>query len=138
MTAAILDRALGWLRPQQPAMESLLADLVAISSHTPDRDGNTRVAERYAEATLALAQGGLSGGVVASASGQYGAHVVLGNGGSGAVSLIGHHDTVFPASVFSGFREDGELLRGPGVLDMKGGLVVIAYAIGALAEAGVL
>jgi glutamate carboxypeptidase len=137
-TAAALERALDWLRPQQPAMEKLLGEMVEISSHTPDRDGNTRVATHYAEATLALTRGGLQGGVVPSSSGKYGAHVVLGNGGSRAVALIGHHDTVFPASVFTGFREDGALLRGPGVLDMKGGLVVVAYALGALAEAGVL
>jgi glutamate carboxypeptidase len=57
---------------------------------------------------------------------------------NGAVVLAGHHDTVFPVENFHGFKEDGTLLRGPGVLDMKGGLVVIAFALGALAEAGVL
>jgi glutamate carboxypeptidase len=54
------------------------------------------------------------------------------------VLLVGHHDTVFPKASFAGFREDGALLRGPGVLDMKGGLVVIAYALAALHEVGML
>ncbi len=33
-----------------------------------------------------------------------------------------------------GFKRDGELARGPGVLDMKGGLVVVAWALKALAQ----
>ncbi len=52
------------------------------------------------------------------------------------VLLVGHHDTVFPPGTFSGWREDGDVARGPGVLDMKGGLVVVHTALAALAEAG--
>ncbi|HEY6461754.1 MAG TPA: M20/M25/M40 family metallo-hydrolase, partial [Polyangiaceae bacterium] len=54
----------------------------------------------------------------------------------GAVALVGHLDTVFPPGTFEGYRRDGDLARGPGVLDMKGGLVVIAYALKALAATG--
>ena len=50
------------------------------------------------------------------------------------VALVGHLDTVFPPGTFEGFRRDGDLARGPGVLDMKGGLVVVAFALQALAE----
>jgi len=35
---------------------------------------------------------------------------------------------------FEGYRVDGELRRGPGVLDMKGGLVVVAWALKAVAR----
>jgi glutamate carboxypeptidase len=52
--------------------------------------------------------------------------------------LIGHSDTVFPPGTFEGYREEGDLARGPGVLDMKGGLVVGIFALRALAQAGVL
>jgi glutamate carboxypeptidase len=140
-------KALSWLKGQQASMESLLAELVEISSHSPDLDGVTQTAERYAAATAALTGGLLRGGVVPSKSGKYGAHVVMHNdaddqaaldGARDAVLLVGHHDTVFPKAVFSGFREDGTLLRGPGVLDMKGGLVVISYALAALQQAGLL
>ncbi len=133
-----LQGALSWLDGQTQAMERLLAELVGISSHTPDTIGVTRVAERFAGALGELTGGALPGGVVPSASGRYGEHVVFGGDGDGAVLLVGHHDTVFPAATFSGFREDGALLRGPGVLDMKGGLVVVAWALGALAHAGLL
>ncbi|HLK38754.1 MAG TPA: M20/M25/M40 family metallo-hydrolase, partial [Polyangiaceae bacterium] len=53
-----------------------------------------------------------------------------------AVALIGHLDTVFAPGSFEGYRRDGALARGPGVLDMKGGLVVVAFAMRALAASG--
>jgi glutamate carboxypeptidase len=55
--------------------------------------------------------------------------------GARRVALIGHADTVFPAGTAAErpFRRDGERLRGPGVADMKGGLVV---AIAGLSLAG--
>jgi glutamate carboxypeptidase len=45
---------------------------------------------------------------------------------------------VFPPGLFEGYRRDGDLARGPGVLDMKGGLVVVAWALKALEQAGML
>src|SRR6202022_4296365 len=55
-----------------------------------------------------------------------------------AVALVGHLDTVFPPGSFEGYRRDGGFARGPGVLDMKGGLVVVAFALQALAATGAL
>lgn len=52
--------------------------------------------------------------------------------------LIGHHDTVFPPGSFEGFRHDGERAYGPGVLDMKSGLALIATVLSVLDEAGEL
>jgi len=54
------------------------------------------------------------------------------------IVLIGHHDTVFPPGTFEVWEEHGDRLRGPGVLDMKGGLVCARAALVALADAGVL
>lgn len=51
--------------------------------------------------------------------------------------LIGHLDTVFESDG-APFRREGNVASGPGVVDMKGGNVVIAYALEALREAGVL
>jgi glutamate carboxypeptidase len=46
------------------------------------------------------------------------------------VLVLGHADTVFgPSSSFQDVRRDGDLLRGPGVTDMKGGLVMLIRAI---------
>ena len=53
--------------------------------------------------------------------------------------LIGHLDTVFEADDdFQAFVRDGDQATGPGVDDMKGGNVVIVYALKALAEIGAL
>jgi glutamate carboxypeptidase len=133
-----LEQALAWLDKQQGAMERDLAELVEISSHSPDLEGVTKSAERFVAQLRALAGDALEGGVVPSKSGKYGAHVAMRTPGDGAILLVGHHDTVFPKATFSGFREDGALLRGPGVLDMKGGLVVIAYALAALKQLNLL
>jgi glutamate carboxypeptidase len=57
---------------------------------------------------------------------------------AGRQLLIGHHDTVFPPGTFEVWQHDGDILRGPGVLDMKGGLVVIRTALAALADLGLL
>ncbi|MBT8491628.1 MAG: M20 family metallopeptidase [Deltaproteobacteria bacterium] len=58
--------------------------------------------------------------------------------GGGGVMLVGHHDTVFPPGTFDVFERDGDRLRGPGVLDMKGGLATVRTALAALADAGEL
>jgi len=52
--------------------------------------------------------------------------------------LVGHHDTVFPPGTFQGWHEDGPRIRGPGVLDMKGGIASVHAALAALSEAGEL
>jgi glutamate carboxypeptidase len=53
--------------------------------------------------------------------------------------LIGHLDTVFePDHPFQRFERDGDLARGPGVVDMKGGNLVILLALEALHSIGAL
>lgn len=50
------------------------------------------------------------------------------------VVVLGHYDTVWPAGSFgaSPFVVDGELATGPGVFDMKGGIVALLHAIRSL------
>ena len=52
------------------------------------------------------------------------------------MGLVGHLDTVFPKGTFEGFSRDGDIARGPGVLDMKSGLVIAIEALRALAHFG--
>jgi glutamate carboxypeptidase len=56
------------------------------------------------------------------------------------ILLIGHLDTVFePSSPFQKWmRLDDSTAKGPGVIDMKGGDVIIVYALRALKDAGLL
>ncbi|RYE95158.1 MAG: M20/M25/M40 family metallo-hydrolase, partial [Myxococcales bacterium] len=115
-------------------MEAALAGLVETNSFTAHREGCLAVAAQL-ERLLALP--GLTARRVAGQRG--GDHLVFATDAPGApVGLVGHLDTVFPPGTFEGYRVDGERRRGPGVLDMKGGLVVVAFALKALAEAGQL
>lgn len=55
------------------------------------------------------------------------------------VLILGHFDTVYDStSEFLSFSQQGEWLTGPGVGDMKGGIVVAQAAMEALAAAGQL
>jgi glutamate carboxypeptidase len=53
--------------------------------------------------------------------------------------LLGHLDTVFePFSPVAAWKLDGKIVRGQGVSDMKGGVVVLLEALRALHEVGAL
>lgn len=68
-------------------------------------------------------------------------HLVAEHPGPGPkLLLIGHLDTVFePTSPFQRFeRLDDSTARGPGIIDMKGGDVIIVHALRALKDAGLL
>jgi glutamate carboxypeptidase len=68
-------------------------------------------------------------------------HLVAEHPGPGPkILLIGHLDTVFePSSPFQKFeRVNDSTAHGPGVIDMKGGDVLLLYALRALADAGQL
>lgn len=66
-------------------------------------------------------------------------HARIDGGAAGRVALIGHVDTVFPLGEGRRrpFRMGGGRAFGPGVADMKGGLLLMAYALRALRAAGV-
>jgi len=128
-----LPAALAWLSAQRPAAEALLRLLVEASSHTADPAGVARVAGLVAPELEAagLAVERLGG------EGAFGPHLSLQGPAAGAPTfLVGHLDTVFPAGDFAGFRAEGDRAFGPGVFDMKGGLVVLAFGLQAAHRAG--
>jgi glutamate carboxypeptidase len=78
---------------------------------------------------------------VDGASFQRAGHLVAEHPGKGPkILLVGHLDTVFERdSPFQKFqRVDERTAKGPGIIDMKGGDVIIVQALGALNAAGVL
>jgi len=121
-----------WLSEQLPEMEQTLAALVNVNSHTDNPEGGRKVG---ALLKAAFAIEGLT--VESVSSPRFADHLVFrstGAPGKEPIAMLGHLDTVFPPGKFEGYRVDGELRRGPGVLDMKGGLVVIAWALKAIAR----
>jgi glutamate carboxypeptidase len=75
------------------------------------------------------------------ASDEYGDVVVLEYPGTGdrPLTLLAHYDTVWSAGTLDGWpvRVDGDRVSGPGVFDMKAGLVQAAWAVRALRAADV-
>ncbi|MFN7130633.1 MAG: M20 family metallopeptidase [Myxococcales bacterium] len=129
-----LEQTLQWLGTQQKPMEAQLEELVSINSFTQ----NVRGVERCQE-LLRTTLAALPLNVQLHPSEKYGPHLSFSTAAIGRARgplLIGHMDTVFPPETFEGYRSDGERAYGPGVLDMKGGLVVVTFALRALAEAG--
>lgn len=119
-------------------MENALAELVSVNSFTENVEGGNAVGDMLEEL---FAMEGLERSRMKSTSGKFADHIVLrstwDSRGEPPIALVGHLDTVFPPGTFEGFRRDGDLARGPGVLDMKGGLVVVAWALKALLAADV-
>ena len=114
---------------------ALLQRVVDINSGTMNFDGVRAVGDVFRAELDAL--GFRTRWVPGDAFGRAG-HLVAEKPGSGPrLLLIGHLDTVFePDSPFQRFQRDGWTATGPGVLDMKGGDVVLLYALKAIAAAG--
>ena len=52
------------------------------------------------------------------------------------VLLVGHHDTVFPKGTVAmrGFSVEGDIARGPGIFDMKAGIIQLIYGLSEIRE----
>ena len=63
-----------------------------------------------------------------------GPHVHWKGSGDTRVLVVGHHDTVFPKGTVArrSFSRDGDVARGPGIFDMKAGIVQAVHAVAAL------
>jgi glutamate carboxypeptidase len=138
-----LEDALAWLARERGAMEDLLRALVERNSHTSNRTGVAEVIAALEDALRRLvAPEGWPDAPLALErieSRRFGPHLAFRGRAPGApVFLIGHADTVFPPATFEGFRRDGDRAVGPGAYDMKGGLVVLLFGLGAAARAGLL
>jgi glutamate carboxypeptidase len=129
-----VEAAVSWIKAKADEMESALASLVEVNSFTSNVEGGNRVGNMLRSL---FERGALSCEIHKSAS--FADHLVFRIAAAGPpIALVGHLDTVFPPGTFEGYRRDGVLARGPGVLDMKGGLLVAGFALRALDEAGLL
>lgn len=119
-----------------------LRQLVDQPSHTEAKDDVEAAARILDEKAAQL---GLRVDVTSDPDGRYADHRVYRSPATGpddrSLALIGHVDTVFPRRMgFLELRRDdgpqgpgtGDVIRGPGVLDMKSGLSSILFALQAL------
>lgn len=117
---------------------ALLERSVAINSGTMNPEGVRKVGDLFGEALSDL---GFETGWVEGTDFDRAGHLVARHDGDGPhLLLIGHLDTVFePDSPFRDFERVGpHRAKGPGIIDMKGGNVIIVEALAALKAIGAL
>lgn len=132
-----------WLLDHETEMLGLLEELVNIDSGSSHKAGVDRVA---AVLRKRLESWGIETHTIARPEhGDCLAAVLPADDGkqeespAGHVLLLGHMDTVFPQGTAGRrpFRVEGNMAYGPGVADMKAGLVMNTYVLRAFAELGI-
>ena len=122
--------ALAWLDVQQPAMIALLERIVNIDSGSYDHAGVDAVGEAIKSH---LETRGIRAEIIRRPNAGFCLTAKVGaasaGSGQGYVLLMGHRDTVFPEGEAARrpFRVEGEKAFGPGVADMKCGLVMNCF-----------
>jgi glutamate carboxypeptidase len=126
---------LNHIRGQQDLLIDLLRDLVSAESPSAEPAVHERARHVFMSALIEL------GWRVAETGPADGPRHVYGRPPQrprhGPLQLlIGHYDTVWPVGTVAErpFAVDGNVIRGPGVFDMKGGLVQLILAIKTLRE----
>jgi len=117
---------------------ALLEKAVNINSGTHNLPGVRAVGDVFRDELTAL---GFTTTWVDGAPFHRAGHLIANHPGPGPrIILVGHLDTVFEKdSPFQAFRRiDDKTATGPGIIDMKGGDVIIVAALKALKAAGVL
>jgi glutamate carboxypeptidase len=132
----ITEAVLSWLAPRYEEMETLLHRLVDIDSNSFDKAGTDAVAGAIVEVLAAdgiaverIPKQGFGDVLRAEVSGKQANSYAL---------MMGHRDTVFKKGTVAarGYSRDGDLAFGPGVCDMKAGLVANIFALRAIKAAG--
>jgi len=127
---ALLD----YIDSKETEMLEFLKRLVNIDSGSYDKAGVDQVGDILAERLAAL-----DFAVQRSPQKEFGDHVIGNKPGADnkRILFIGHMDTVFPAGTAQKrpFRMEGDRAFGPGVVDMKGGITCLIFALEALKNA---
>jgi len=122
---------LDWLAAQNEAMQDMLASLVNTDSGSYNKTGVDRVGETICRF---LDVHGVSYDVIQNARFGNAIRASVGTPGDRNVLLMGHRDTVFADGEAKRrpFRAEGTRAFGPGVADMKAGLVMNCFVTAAL------
>ena len=123
---------LDFFEQRRDEMVSAIRELVEIESPSDNKSCVDRICECVAQKFAAL-----GGKVQVHHAAEFGNHLQVdfsGKSSGDPVLLLGHYDTVYPVGTLSKMPcriADGKL-TGPGVLDMKSGIVLMLSAIAAL------
>ena len=130
-----LDPLLSYLTAQQRPLIALLRQFVECESPSDDPAAVNRFVQLVSDTVAPIAR------VKTHTGGKFGKHLVCemqlpGRKKSGQVLALGHSDTVWPLGTLRAmpFREADGRLWGPGVFDMKAGIVFFLFAARTLRE----
>lgn len=127
------DEINNYLESKEDEALSFLEKLVKIDSYSYDKAGVNEVSHLIQEK---LESKGIECEIKENED--YGNHLIARVKGdkSGKILMVGHQDTAHKTGTLKhfNFTNDGELLRGPGVSDMKSGLVYMIYILLAFNE----
>ena len=134
---APVQPVLDWLAAREREMVDLLRDVVDIDSGSYDKPGVDAVGARFERF---FAEHGIP--THRSANEAFGdaivAEIAVAGGANRPIVLMGHRDTVFPKGETGRrpFRIEGARAYGPGVADMKAGLVMNCFVAAAFHRLG--
>jgi glutamate carboxypeptidase len=129
------QKILDWLGGQRDAMLSLLQTLVNTDSGSYDKAGVDAVGGHIRDF---LTEHGIASEVTRGEKFGDAISATVGHGGNRPILLMGHRDTVFPKGepTRRPFKIDGDRAYGPGVADMKAGLVMNCFVLAAIKKFG--
>ena len=139
MTAADAGRILAHLRDRRKEMVELLGELVSLESPSTVPESQAPLFDRISSLLRALdfevrlSPGESSGGYLEARPPGHRADRPF-------QLLLGHVDTVWPLGTLERMplRVEGDVVRGPGAFDMKGGVAQMIFALRALNAAGIV
>ena len=137
MNGSCADQVLNCVQDQRQPLLELLQHMVEAESPSSQPDSH-----RLMRATLTSALESVDFKVVPLRQFNNCSHIYARpksrRKGAAVQLLVGHYDTVWPLGTLAHrpFEIDGNVARGPGVLDMKGGLAQIVFALKTLRTLG--
>ncbi|MDJ0905680.1 MAG: M20 family metallopeptidase [Woeseiaceae bacterium] len=137
MTDRVANRVLDHIRGQQSLLISLLRDLVVAESPSAEPAVHERARHVFMSALIELGWHAVEAGPVDGPRHVY-ARPAARERRAPIQLVIGHYDTVWPVGTVADrpFTVDDNIIRGPGVFDMKGGLVQLVLAIKTMQDLG--
>jgi len=133
----LANQVLKHIQGQQELLISLLRELVVAESPSSDPAVHERARHVFMSALIELGYHVVEAGPADGPRHVY-ARTASRQKNATTQLVIGHYDTVWPVGTIIDrpFTIDGNIVRGPGVFDMKGGLVQLILAIKTMHELG--
>ncbi|MBZ5601147.1 MAG: M20/M25/M40 family metallo-hydrolase, partial [Acidobacteriia bacterium] len=130
-----MDQFLRYAKQKQKEIIALTRELVECESPSDDPASVARLVQLMTQRTKDIATVNVSRGTTYGPNARF-TFTLPGEKKDGQILVLGHSDTVWPMGTLAKmpFRESKGRLWGPGVLDMKAGMVFFIFAMRALRD----